>query len=110
MDGSRTYEVEDLLEMLGGDKYYSMDNIMYVYHTLRNETDEADYYMEILKQKEKALEKKLNKIKKLNGSQIPNDNYYQPLATDDDNSSSGGGFDESKGSEDDGISEGKSER
>ena len=56
------YEIEDLLEMLGGDKYYSMDNIMYVYHSLRNETDEAAYYMDILIQKEKALEKKLNKI------------------------------------------------
>jgi hypothetical protein len=60
---SRSYEIEDLMEMLGGDKYYSMDNIMYVYHSLKNEHDEAAYYMYNLIQKEKALERKLNKIK-----------------------------------------------
>ena len=36
------YEIEDLMEMLGGDKYYSMDNIMYVYHSLREEYEEAE--------------------------------------------------------------------
>lgn len=93
MDKSKNYELEDLMEMLGGDKYYSLDNIMYVYHSLRNETEEADYYMDILKQKDKALEKKLNKMRKLNNQ------FYQPLATEEDNSPSGG-FEESKGSDD----------
>jgi len=37
----REYEVEDILEMLGGDQYYSMDKIMYVYHTLKGEFEEA---------------------------------------------------------------------
>ncbi len=106
MNKSNEYEVEDLLEMLGGDKYYSMDNIMYVYHSLKGEKEEANYYMDILEQKDKALEKKLNKMKKLNDR---NYNYYQPLATDDDNSSSGG-FEESKGSDDGSSTVVKSER
>jgi hypothetical protein len=58
------YEIEDLMEMLGGDKYYSMDNIMYVYHSLREEYEEAEYYMDILIKKEKALERKLKKCVK----------------------------------------------
>lgn len=103
MENEKKYEVEDLMEMLGGDKYYSLDNIMYVYHSLRNETEEADYYMNILKYKDKVLEKKLNKMKKLNSK------LYQPLATDEDNSPSGG-FEESKGSDDDGSTVVKSER
>lgn len=60
------YEVEDLLEMLGGDQYYSMDKIMYVYHTLRNEYDEAAYYKDIMDRKDVALNKKLSKMKNNN--------------------------------------------
>ena len=60
------YEVEDLLEMLGGDQYYSMDKIMYVYHTLRNEYDEASYYKDIMDRKDVALNKKLSKMKNNN--------------------------------------------
>ena len=64
------YEIEDLMEMLGGDKYYSMDNIMYVYHSLRDEQEEASYYMDILIKKEKALERKLKKcVKNLPGAE-----------------------------------------
>ena len=62
----KNYEVEDLLEMLGGDQYYSMDKIMYVFHTLRNEVDEAEYYKDIKEKKEIALNKKLFKMKNKN--------------------------------------------
>ena len=62
----KNYEVEDLLEMLGGDQYYSMDKIMYVFHTLRNEVDEAEYYKDIIEKKEIALNKKLFKMKNKN--------------------------------------------
>ena len=62
----KNYEVEDLLEMLGGDQYYSMDKIMYVFHTLRNEVDEAAYYKDIIEKKEIALNKKLFKMKNKN--------------------------------------------
>ena len=54
----KKYEVEDILEMLGGDKYYSMDKVMYVYHTLREEFEEAEYYKEINIKKEIAMNKK----------------------------------------------------
>lgn len=69
----KQYEIEDIMEMLGGDKYYSMDNIMYVYHSLRDETEEAAYYMDILIQKEKVLERKLNKIKEISSKKVDDD-------------------------------------
>lgn len=62
----KKYEVEDILEMLGGDKYYSMDQIMFVYHSLRDELEEAKYYQEISDKKEIAMNKKLSKMKNKN--------------------------------------------
>jgi hypothetical protein len=62
----REYEVEDLLEMLGGDQYYSMDKVMFVYHTLRCEDDEAAFYKDIMDKKDIALNKKLSKMKNKN--------------------------------------------
>ena len=59
LEQPREYDVEDLLEMLGGDQYYSMDKVMFVYHTLRNEDDEAAYYKDIMDKKDVALNKKL---------------------------------------------------
>jgi hypothetical protein len=74
------YEVEDLMEMLGGDKYYSMDNIMYVYYSLRGEKEEADYYMNILIQKDKALQRKLKKC------HVKEVNINHPISSDDGSS------------------------
>ena len=62
----REYEVEHLLEMLGGDQYYSMDKVMFVYHTLRCEDDEAAFYKDIIDKKDIALNKKLSKMKNKN--------------------------------------------
>ena len=66
LEQPREYDVEDLLEMLGGDQYYSMDKVMFVYHTLRNEDDEAAYYKDIMDKKDVALNKKLSKMKNKN--------------------------------------------
>ena len=66
LEPSREYEVEDLLEMLGGDQYYSMDKVMFVYHTLRCEDDEASFYKDIMDKKDIALNKKLSKMKNKN--------------------------------------------
>ena len=66
LEQPREYDVEDLLEMLGGDQYYSMDKVMFVYHTLRNEDDEAAYYKDIMDKKDVALNKKLSKMENKN--------------------------------------------
>lgn len=66
MEEKKSYEVEDLLTMLGGDRYYSMDNIMYVYHTLREEHEEADYYKKQMEQNLRCYERKLQKLRRAN--------------------------------------------
>jgi hypothetical protein len=90
----REYEVEDLLEMLGGDKYYSMDNIMFVYHSLRGEEEEASYYEKELDRERKSLQRKLEKMYKLNpanqvnnNKKIYNNGNYQLLTVEEGNSS-----------------------
>lgn len=62
----KTYEVEDLLTMLGGDQYYKMDEIMYVYHSLRGEHEEALYYKKQIEQNLKCYERKLQKLQRAN--------------------------------------------
>ena len=43
-----------------------MHKVMFVYHTLRNEDDEAAYYKDIMDKKDVALNKKLSKMKNKN--------------------------------------------
>ena len=73
-----SYEIEDILAMLGGDQYYSMDQIMYVYHSLRKETEEAEYYMKQLELNMKNYERKLNKLRRANKNlELETDNDIQ---------------------------------
>lgn len=77
MTEKRQYEVEDLLEMLGGDQYYDMNQIMYVYHTLRDEADEAEYYATEMERNAKNYERKLKRLRRANPLleiEIPKDN------------------------------------
>ena len=41
------YSYEKFLEMLGGTKYFSQEQALYVYHKLNNDLIEADYYLKI---------------------------------------------------------------
>lgn len=66
MSEKKQYEVEELLEMLGGDQYYSMNQIMYVYHTLRGEHEEADYYTNEMERNAKNYERKLRRLRRAN--------------------------------------------
>ena len=41
------YKLEDILEMLGGEKYYSHEQIMYVYYASNGHVEEALHYKEL---------------------------------------------------------------
>lgn len=58
-----SYELEDLLTMLSGTDFYSMDQIQYVYYKLRGEEEEAQYFLNILSSQQIALQKKLSRMK-----------------------------------------------
>lgn len=59
----KKYELEDLLTMLSGTEFYSMDQIQYVYYKLRDEEEEAQYFLNIITNQQIALQKKLNRMK-----------------------------------------------
>ncbi len=59
----KAYEMEDLLTMLSGTDFYSMDQIQYVYYKLRGEEEEAQYFLNILTSQQVAYQKKLNRMK-----------------------------------------------
>lgn len=59
----KAYEMEDLLTMLSGTDFYSMDQIQYVYYKLRGEEEEAQYFLNILTNQQVAFQKKLNRMK-----------------------------------------------
>ena len=41
----KEYEYEDILEMLGGYKYFSVYQCKFVYHKLRGDVEESNYYL-----------------------------------------------------------------
>jgi hypothetical protein len=57
------YELEDLLTMLSGTDFYSMDQIQYVYYKLRGEEEEAQYFLNILTNQQMSMQKKLSRMK-----------------------------------------------
>lgn len=57
------YELEDLLTMLSGTDFYSMEQIQYVYYKLRGEEEEAEYFLNILTNIQLKAQKKLNRMK-----------------------------------------------
>jgi hypothetical protein len=57
------YTYEQILEMLGGNKYFSDNQIKYTYHKLNNRLDDADYYLELCHQEVKALTELYTKMK-----------------------------------------------
>ena len=59
----KAYEMEDLLTMLSGTDFYTMDQIQYVYYKLRGEEEEAQYFLNILTNQQVAYQKKLNRMK-----------------------------------------------
>ena len=58
----RPIEIEDLLTMLSGTDFYSMEQIQYVYYMLRGEEDEAQYFLDILTSQQIAINKKLARM------------------------------------------------
>jgi hypothetical protein len=59
-----TYKLDELIEMLGGvDKYYSFEQIMYVYCKSNGEEKEAEHYKQICLEKVQKEEQKYSTLK-----------------------------------------------
>lgn len=68
-DEKKSYEYEDILEMLGGYTYFEKEQIDYVFYKLNNNMEEADIALNICKQKQQKL---INISKKLKTQEFDN--------------------------------------
>ena len=59
----REYEYEDILEMLGGYRYFNSEQVQYIYHKLKGDEENANYYLNICLQTVKMLNDASKKLK-----------------------------------------------
>lgn len=57
------YEYEDILQMFGGYKYFSEAQCRYVYHKLKGDHRETEYYLQICNEETKKLSEFKTKLK-----------------------------------------------
>jgi hypothetical protein len=57
------FSYEQILEMVGGNRYFSDNQIKYTYHKLNGRLEEAAYYLELCHQEVKALTELYTKMK-----------------------------------------------
>jgi hypothetical protein len=57
------YSFEDILEMLGGYRYYSKEQLLYVFYKVNGLDEQAKQYYEIIQDENKKIEEACNKLK-----------------------------------------------
>jgi hypothetical protein len=57
------YSLEDILEMLGGYKYHSREQIMYIFHKSNGNDAEADLYLPAIQEENEKILIAQNKLK-----------------------------------------------
>ena len=65
MEVEKDYSYEQILVMLGGYNYFNEAQIRYVYHSLRNDKIEEEYYLNLCNEENKKLEKMCNDMKEI---------------------------------------------
>lgn len=59
----KRYTVEDILTMMGGTQYFMEEQVMFIYHKLNGDKDEAQYYLNLCLDTAKKLEEKAAQMK-----------------------------------------------
>ena len=82
MDKVEKYTLDQILEMLGGEKYYTHDQIMYVYHATNGHIKEANYYKQICADNKRKEDEKYSILK--TEDEIKSINAMNMIADDDE--------------------------
>jgi hypothetical protein len=56
------YTMDYLLELLEGYKYYSREQIYYVYHHLNGNEEQAKFYLDLCEEQNKKIKKCMDKL------------------------------------------------
>jgi len=91
VEETKKYTLDQVLEMLGGEKYFSNDQIMYVYHGINGHIKEAAYYKQICVDNARkedvkySILKTEDEIKSINATNmIADNNNVKNTIVDDD--------------------------
>lgn len=57
------YSFEDILEMLGGYRYYSKEQLLYVFYKVNGLDEQAKEYYEIIQDENNKIQEACNKLK-----------------------------------------------
>lgn len=69
------YTFEDILEMLGGYRYYSKEQLLYIFYKVNGLEDQAKEYYELVQEENRKIEEACNKLKtETELKQLSNDN------------------------------------
>jgi hypothetical protein len=82
IDNKETFTLDEILVMLDGSKYYSNDQIMYVYHSVNGRADEAALYKELCLEQVEKENKKYGSFKtedEIKKMSIIDDNDEKPV-------------------------------
>lgn len=60
---SKKYSMEQILEMVGGTRYFSDSQINYTFYKLNGDTEKANFYLELCKEEVKQIQELHNKMK-----------------------------------------------
>ena len=64
LDPKHVFKLDELIELFGGaEKYYSMNQIMYVYLSQFGESDETAHYLRLCHQESQKLNEKYSILK-----------------------------------------------
>ena len=58
-----TYTLSDIYELLGGDDYYPEETIQYIYNSLNENFEKAEYYKKICLEQSEKLQNEYKKLK-----------------------------------------------
>jgi hypothetical protein len=66
----KKYELEDVLEMLGGYEYFEYEQVQYVYHKLNKREEQAQHYLDICLERAQKVKHMLQKMKEIKMNEL----------------------------------------
>jgi hypothetical protein len=67
---NKIYELEDVLEMLGGYEYFEYEQVQYVFHKLNKRDEEAQHYLDICLERAEKVKNMLKKMKEIKMNEL----------------------------------------
>lgn len=57
------YTFDNILEMFGGFQYYSKEHLLYIFHKVNGDEEQANYYYQLLQEENNKINELNNQLK-----------------------------------------------